>query len=327
MALIASIAGGGGLLLGQVFQPTGPWAPWLLGLWVTAIGACIGSFLNVVIYRVPAGLSIVRPASRCPRCLHPIRGFDNVPILSWLVLRGRCRDCGAAISARYPLVEAAVASLFAILFAVEIVAGHADIWVALAEGPSVVQAAERWCLFALHSWLLTTLLAAVIIESDRQRIPLRLFAPLLLVRVLTLAIFPRVAGGDDPLALLGASALGGTLAWLSHRTAVRSIGLRGWMVVLVAVALAVGWQSMLIVTFVVAGGLAFARIEYHWRSRSSLPVLAWVFAGTLAAILGRVPVRGYLESPRQPQTSLHVFDAAAHCQRASSVSSPLEYSR
>lgn len=72
---------------------------------VGAIGALIGSFLNVVVYRVPRGLSVARPRSACGACGHEIRWYDNIPLLSWIVLRGRCRDCDASIPARYPLVE------------------------------------------------------------------------------------------------------------------------------------------------------------------------------------------------------------------------------
>ncbi len=79
------------------------------------LGLAVGSFLNVVIYRVPEGLSIVRPASACPHCHHPIRSRDNVPVLSYLLLRGHCRDCGAPIAGRYPLVEGLTAVLFAFL--------------------------------------------------------------------------------------------------------------------------------------------------------------------------------------------------------------------
>ena len=68
-------------------------------------GACIGSFLNVCIYRIPAGKSIVHPPSACPRCGYAIRFYDNIPILSYLLLRGRCRRCGTSIPLRYPLVE------------------------------------------------------------------------------------------------------------------------------------------------------------------------------------------------------------------------------
>ena len=69
------------------------------------LGALVGSFLNVVGYRVPRGESVVRPASRCPSCSTPIKPYDNVPVISWMLLRGRCRACGTGISARYPLVE------------------------------------------------------------------------------------------------------------------------------------------------------------------------------------------------------------------------------
>jgi leader peptidase (prepilin peptidase)/N-methyltransferase len=78
------------------------------------LGLLIGSFLNVVVHRVPAGLSLVSPGSACPSCAHPVRARDNLPVVSWLVLRGRCRDCAAPISARYPLVEVATALLFAL---------------------------------------------------------------------------------------------------------------------------------------------------------------------------------------------------------------------
>lgn len=76
-------------------------------------GLVVGSFLNVVIARVPAGLSVVRPGSRCPHCGHVLAWYENVPLLSWLVLRARCRGCRAPISVRYPMVELLVGLLFA----------------------------------------------------------------------------------------------------------------------------------------------------------------------------------------------------------------------
>ena len=85
----------------------------LLAVWAGLLGAVVGSFLNVVAARVPVGASVVRPRSACPRCGHAIRSRDNVPVVSWLLLHGRCRDCAEPISARYPLVEAATAVLFA----------------------------------------------------------------------------------------------------------------------------------------------------------------------------------------------------------------------
>jgi len=89
----------------------------IAGAWVVGIvGAIIGSFLNVCIWRIPREESIVFPSSHCPGCSHPIRFGDNVPVISWLILKGRCRDCGASISLRYPLVEALTAALSILLY-------------------------------------------------------------------------------------------------------------------------------------------------------------------------------------------------------------------
>ncbi len=82
------------------------------GTIVFMFGAAIGSFLNVVVYRLPAGLSILHPPSRCPHCLTPIRKQDNLPILGWLKLKGRCAHCAAPVSSRYPMVEAFAGVLF-----------------------------------------------------------------------------------------------------------------------------------------------------------------------------------------------------------------------
>ncbi len=79
---------------------------------VFLVGLVFGSFLNVCISRLPQHESVVRPRSRCPHCQHPIRLLDNIPVLSWLILRGRCRDCGQPISWRYPAIELATALLF-----------------------------------------------------------------------------------------------------------------------------------------------------------------------------------------------------------------------
>jgi len=91
----------------------------LLGIVVAAIGGLlIGSFLNVVAWRLPRGESLVKPGSHCPACDRPVRPRDNVPVVSWLLLHGRCRDCGEPISRRYPIVEACTGLLFALVYAV-----------------------------------------------------------------------------------------------------------------------------------------------------------------------------------------------------------------
>jgi leader peptidase (prepilin peptidase)/N-methyltransferase len=86
----------------------------LLLIYCSLIGLVVGSFLNVVIYRVPRELSIIRPRSACPNCHHAIAERDNVPVISWILLRGRCRNCRSPISVRYPLVELATGALFAL---------------------------------------------------------------------------------------------------------------------------------------------------------------------------------------------------------------------
>lgn len=84
----------------------------LLLSWAGLVGLIVGSYLNVVIYRLPLGLSTVRPGSRCPNCQQPIRPWHNLPVVGWILLAGRCRDCSQGISLRYPLVEASTLALF-----------------------------------------------------------------------------------------------------------------------------------------------------------------------------------------------------------------------
>lgn len=88
----------------------------ILNIFAFIFGAAIGSFLNVCIFRIPAAESIVKPLSQCPHCHHPIRFYDNIPMISFLVLRAKCRDCGKKISWRYPLVELITALLALLLF-------------------------------------------------------------------------------------------------------------------------------------------------------------------------------------------------------------------
>ena len=92
-------------------------------LWLGFIGACIGSFLNVVAYRLPRGMSVIWKPSHCPKCNHAIRARDNVPVLGWLWLRGKCRDCGSPISPRYAIVEAVMGLLFFVLAYIELLHG------------------------------------------------------------------------------------------------------------------------------------------------------------------------------------------------------------
>lgn len=89
----------------------------ILALAVFALGLAFGSFLNVCIYRLPRELSTVTPGSACPNCKHPVRFYDNIPVLSWLILGGRCRDCKAPISPRYLVIELLTAAIFLACYA------------------------------------------------------------------------------------------------------------------------------------------------------------------------------------------------------------------
>lgn len=101
-------------------------------VYAAVLGALIGSFLNVVVHRVPRRESLVRPRSRCGSCQAPVAARDNVPVLSWLLLRGRCRHCAAPISVRYPAIEAGTAALFAVIVAVRGLEADLALWLPFA---------------------------------------------------------------------------------------------------------------------------------------------------------------------------------------------------
>ena len=151
------------------------------------LGAVVGSFLNVVIHRVPAGLSVVRPPSACPACSSPVRAYDNVPVLSWLVLRAKCRDCGAPISARYPLVELGTAAAFVVVAAIlgpQLVLGTAVL-------PLI---AELVVLLALL-YLAAVSIALAAIDLDVHRLPNSIVLPAYLVGGVALTV-AAIAAGD-----------------------------------------------------------------------------------------------------------------------------------
>jgi leader peptidase (prepilin peptidase)/N-methyltransferase len=192
--------------------------PEFLYAWMFVIGSVIGSFLNVVIYRLPRGMSLLHPASSCPQCGHLIRWFDNVPILGWLWLRGRCRDCKAKISIRYPLVEAATAIVFMALASTDVIAPYSS---ELRKAQQTAEAgpqprAERadeitqsiptdrfFATYAYHLVLICALLAAALIDFDQQKLPRRSITWPSGVGILWAVYWPAVqalplAGSADP---------------------------------------------------------------------------------------------------------------------------------
>jgi len=149
------------------------------------MGAIIGSFLNVVAWRLPRGESLAHPPSRCPACETPIKPYDNVPVLGWLWLRGKCRACAAPISSRYPIVEAVTAALYVAVVAVK--------W----DDPAQI---------ALGLALVTLLVPMTLIDLDHRLIPNKLTVPF---AVLAIALTLGFDSGFLTEALIAGAAAGG----------------------------------------------------------------------------------------------------------------------
>jgi leader peptidase (prepilin peptidase)/N-methyltransferase len=154
----------------------------------TPLGLIIGSFLNVLAYRLPRGESLVWPGSHCPSCEAPIKPYDNVPVLSWLVLRGRCRSCAESISARYPLTELATAVAFAVIVLVN----------GLDAG------------LALELPFAAMLIVVAAIDLEHRIVPNKILLP---AAIYAVGVSPLVRSGDlVELGIAGAAAFGFMLA-------------------------------------------------------------------------------------------------------------------
>ncbi len=167
-----------------------PWGhPFVVGLF-GVVGLVYGSFLTVVVYRVPRRLSIVAPRSACPGCGAQIRARDNVPVVSWLLLRGRCRDCGTRIPARYPITELATTGL-----AVGAAVAFTDLYVA-----------------ATAAIFLGLLLALALIDLEHRILPNAIVYPAFAGFALAIVIGWLIGSPVDPLrGAIGALAFGGAL--------------------------------------------------------------------------------------------------------------------
>ena len=173
----------------------------LIAAFVFAIGCCVGSFLNVVVWRLPRGESLVTPPSACPKCGHKLSPRDNIPVLGWLILRGRCRYCKCPISPKYPVVELLVGLLFA---------GHYWLLFRYGWGPYEVTYVQTiygtltphtrvplldrdWPVLVLHLWLIAALLAATLIDWEHFIIPAEITRYTMIVG-LVVHTFGRPAG-------------------------------------------------------------------------------------------------------------------------------------
>ena len=234
-----------------------------------AFGLLFGSFLNVVAHRLPAGRSLVHPPSACPGCGTQVRPYDNVPVLSWLLLRGRCRDCSQPISARYPVVEATTAVLWAAVAAV-----HAD------DTPKLV----------LGLLLVTLLVPIALIDLDHQIIPNKLTAPAAVVAVaLGFALDPA----GEPERLIAGAAAGGffLLAVLAYPRGmgmgdVKLAGVLGlFLGATVGVALAVAFTVGVAVSVVVLAKLGVAA-----GRKAKVPFGPFLALGGVVGVLAGTPL-------------------------------------
>lgn len=241
----------------------------VVALLLMLIGGNLGSFLNVVVHRLPRGESVVTGGSRCPSCGSAIRWHDNVPVLGWLLLRGRCRDCGTEIAPRYPLVEAAGAVVLGGVAAAELLSGGATFPAGVLVGgrsgadnlllrpdPGLVG------LASFHAWVLFNLLLGAAITIDGGRVPRAWNVTVLLLTVAVATacdwLLPVGLGGDRwspagaggwggptrglavSLAGVACGALvGGLGPWLARAEGVRSA--------LMLVGASAGWQAVVVV--------------------------------------------------------------------------------
>lgn len=258
---------------------------------VALFGSLIGSFLNVVVYRVPAGLSLVRPPSACPSCGSRIRAYDNVPVVSWLVLRGRCRSCRARISVRYPLVELGTAILFAVV-------AYAFLGPLHVPGRPVAATALE---LSAYLWLAAVTVALAIIDVETHRLPDRIVLPTMAVMTVLLTAAAAVDGDWGRLvrALIGAAAL---FAFYLLLALVRPDGMGMGDVKLAAVlGLALSWAGWgpLVVgafaAFVLGGVFGIALVVSGRAGRSTgIPFGPWMLVGAWIGIFfGATAVASY----------------------------------
>jgi leader peptidase (prepilin peptidase)/N-methyltransferase len=273
---------------------------WVILVWLFALGGTVGSFLNVVVHRLPAGMSLIAPPSHCPVCKKAIRWHDNVPIFGWICLKGRCRDCGVRISARYPLVEAVTAGLFVLLGALGPVAGGVNLPGRAAQVAGGLIVPERGLvelcgIYGYHLVLLCTLLCAGLIAWDGVRVPGRLFLPAIVVGACAPLMWPQLhtmpavgawtgfLGGVMDTAAGGLA--GGAVGWLASRPLAREQRAGLWLAV-VSVGLILGWQAGVVLGAGAAVAGLLGRLGRGPESSfSRLMPVVWLGAGALAWIV------------------------------------------
>jgi leader peptidase (prepilin peptidase)/N-methyltransferase len=255
-------------------------APALVGVVVFAgvLGLVIGSFLNVVIHRVPAGVSLTRE-SRCPECDSPVKPWQNVPVLAWLALRGKCASCGRPIAARYPVIELVTGLAFA-----------AIVWFFLAT--SSLPPAATAVVIAVYLYFAAISIALAVIDVDTHRLPDAIVLPsyVVIAVLLTLACVLGADWGALLRAVIGALAL---YAFYFVLRVVRPAGMGGGDVKLagiVGAALAwLGWGSLVVgafAAFLLGGIFGVLLIALRRAGRkTAIPFGPWMLAGAWVGVV------------------------------------------
>jgi leader peptidase (prepilin peptidase)/N-methyltransferase len=250
---------------------------------IAALGLAIGSFLNVVAYRVPLGLSVVSPASACPGCGSEIEARDNIPLVSWIMLRGKCRHCAEPISARYIVVEAITGAAFVAMtlrFLPDVLAASTPL--------SAVSAAITLVAFLYFAAISVALTA---IDLDVRRLPNAIVIPSYAVGVVLLGIASLLAGDWVSLAT-GAAGAGILVAFYLILALIKPGGM-GMGDVKLAGVLGLflgylGWGPLLVGTMAgfLAGGIVGIVLMLTGAARrgSSIPFGPWMFAGAWVGI-------------------------------------------
>jgi leader peptidase (prepilin peptidase)/N-methyltransferase len=238
-------------------------------------GLIIGSFLNVVAYRLPRGESLATPGSHCPSCNTPVKPYDNLPVLGWLLLRGRCRSCGERISARYPLVEAATAAL---AVAVVLTKHSAD-------------------QIVLGLVLVGVLVPVALIDFDRRIIPNKITLP---AAVAAIGIGLALKPAGVPEQLIAGAAGGGFLLVFAlaypRGMGMGDVKLAGVMGLFLgretAVAIVAG-----VLAGVLVGGVVMARVGVKQGRKTAVPFGPFLALGGIIGLLAGAPiVHWYLHS-------------------------------
>lgn len=231
------------------------------------VGLVFGSFLTVLIHRVPAGESVLRPRSRCPSCGTPLRAVDNVPVVSWVALRGRCHSCRARIPAVYPLTELATGALFV----------------------AVALRYEDWWVAAMLAPFTGVLVALAVIDVRTKKLPNRILYPSIVAAAVYLVV-ARLFGGEVDLvdAAIGFLAYGGGLLIVAL-VAPRGMGM-GDVKLVAFVGLVLGAVALESVAVAAGLGIAFggvAAIVALLRGagrKHALPFGPFLAAGAIAAV-------------------------------------------